>query len=1296
MYIGVGRLVSPNISIICFVMKKLNLISFFAAAILLGSVDALAETNANTYCFKPCVRSANPSMGLVYINKSDVTPTTYYASGSSVGSAESSMKKTYSDRVYVYAKPARGYKFKEWTYENGSAGTGTGTISFQSKTSAKTRATMYATAGTTYQNLWYATSVANFVADEQTYTINLNKPDAGSITAKTTIYSISSNTFTTSTETKSVGTSDPSGSIQVAYYEADDITLSATNGEDGSNFFAWYIVEGSTKTEISKANPYTLEAKYKNKDITICAEFSISNYLVGETGYETISEAISAAQSGTDKTIVLLQDVTWENDVTIPSGVTLLIPNNAYHKLYTDFPETGQMYRAIPEDESTAEHQYEDRSFVYKKLTLASNVTVTVEGAISLGGWRWCPRYYATYGLYTPDLSGNCRLDQGYGLIDMAANSTIVLVNGSNLYCWGRIRGEGTITVKKGAKVRESWVFTDSRENDAYACMYYDDNYNVFPMSQYYVQDIQVPITFYYGAVENLVTSMVVDDTTSPFNGTISWIDSIGSFFKLQPGGSITKRYDVATDRLIYNLKAVNIESAKLKVPAVGTLSAATVLFNITNNNTINVDSGTTTIKYDLALAAGAELNIAEGAEVVVGAYASMYVFDSDDWDRFACKRKIIPLFLPSYELQVAKAYESVSTTFSGYQTTYKAIRTEDNMTDAKIKVNGTLTIKGMSNRLFDSKSGLYTTAGGAKIYSDNAGKIIYEQGAGEQTYINQLWRAGRESQNDCAKQDTSITITPAKLMNVDGKFLSTEAYVDGTMFEYVNGNWCVKRLIKKIVIEENHTTIVAKDEQGKDTIIEKSTSSYIIPAGSVVEASDTIFISEASSLIIEENASVDANTVVLRATPNYLDVENNEAGRSSQIISNGLITAENAYIDITMDPSGQLDDKKYYSFAVPFKVAIQAGAEGVEMLNENGEVQPAQLEANYRAYSYDGAARAANGANGSAWKIVTAASDGGYFLPGKFYLVEFANSQCNVFRFHKAAGEALNNVADLELIANSSQTGDVSDAGWNGIANTALQTAQITVSDGVAQVYDPIEKRFFTIELDETSFAMGANMMIQVQSNTIATNSATPVSNPVAERLLATQVKEQTDDRYVVCIADKDAAKIADQMFISASEDAETDYIIGKDLVKMFFGNASVAQLWVSDYGKKLSMNHAVLTNDVAEVSVTFYAPKAGNYQVYLRNIPDNATIYLLENNEVIANLNEGVCNLALSKGENMQYGIRINTKKIPGVSTSIDEALESGKALQKVLINDVVYIIHDGQAFNVLGQKANTMIKK
>lgn len=183
-------------------------------------------------------------------------------------------------------------------------------------------------------------------------------------------------------------------------------------------------------------------------------------------------------------------------------------------------------------------------------------------------------------------------------------------------------------------------------------------------------------------------------------------------------------------------------------------VDSASYILPITNNISINIQSGKVTINQDTALLAGVEVSISDGADLTVSSGKNVYIYDSDEWnsDNFVwgpCKFKSVA-YAPG------KAYN----------------RTNADLKDAKVDVNGSLTAIGA----------IYTTKGGADICSSNGtGKYIQQGTPGTGTVTHQY---------NASSKDISIPITAAKLHNADGSFTETQTAKAGDIVNYVRGVW--------------------------------------------------------------------------------------------------------------------------------------------------------------------------------------------------------------------------------------------------------------------------------------------------------------------------------------------------------------------------------------------------------------------------------------------------------------------------------------------------------------------------
>ena len=366
---------------------------------------------------------------------------------------------------------------------------------------------------------------------------------------------------------------------------------------------------------------------------------------------------------------------------------------------------------------------------------MSEGTSITVNGAISLGG-----RYFAAGGGQQGRPVGD------YGYIKMADNSSITVKNGGKLYAWGFISGSGSVLAESGATVYEFYQIADFRGGSASSGM----GHGVFPFSQYFVQNIEVPLTLNAGANEQVYSGVFAMSTT--YTTAINFIGDNG-MFKVE-SGSFTKDYDEKTDRLVFTVNGeAALNTLSLTLASMDVDSASYVL-PITNNITINIQSGNVTINQDAALLAGVEVNIAEGAGLTVANGKNIYFYDSDEWnsDNFVwgpCKFKSVA-YAPG------KAYN----------------RSNNDLVDAKMNVNGSVTAIGA----------IYTTKGGANICSSNGtGKYIQQGTPGTETETYQ-YNAGSNA--------VTIPITAAKLHNADGSYTETATANAGDVINYVNGVW--------------------------------------------------------------------------------------------------------------------------------------------------------------------------------------------------------------------------------------------------------------------------------------------------------------------------------------------------------------------------------------------------------------------------------------------------------------------------------------------------------------------------
>ena len=497
----------------------------------------------------------------------------------------------------------------------------------------------------------------------------------------------------------------------------------AATPAEGYRFKGWYDVASGkcistdAKTALNFDSNCTITAQFVSKELAL--------FETGGQVFDDLNDAIAEAQKNLPAIITLAESGKITGNYIIPSKVTLLIPFDEAKTCYTSTPTA---ITSTP----TAKP--------FRTLTMAagSSLTLANGAAISIGG-----QYYAASGGASGKMVGP------YGYIKMESGSAIDVQSGASLYAWGFISGSGSVTVQSGGSVYEWYQILDFRGGTASSNM----GHEVFPFSQYAVQNVEVPLTLHAGASETVYTAAYamrkINPTSIPFIGD-------KGMFKLT-SGSLTKAYDGATDRIIYTIDGVaEVNSLNLKLAGMSVSSSSYVL-PLTNNMTINLTTGSKlSINQTASLLPGVQANIAQGAEMIISSGKSIYIYDRDEWvaQNFVTggKFKAVP-YAPG------KHYN----------------RTEENLIDVKVDVNGTLTAIG----------GIYTTAGGADICS-SAGTGIYNQqgtpGAETKTY--------QYTQSDSDVTAHEIPITPARLHNADGSYTETQAAKAGDTINYVNGVW--------------------------------------------------------------------------------------------------------------------------------------------------------------------------------------------------------------------------------------------------------------------------------------------------------------------------------------------------------------------------------------------------------------------------------------------------------------------------------------------------------------------------
>lgn len=545
---------------------------------------------------------------------------------------------------------------------------------------------------------------------------------------------------------------------------------------EGYRFMYWYDVNTGTRI-----NTNAKAALNFDHDCTITARFVSKDLALFEANgqkFANLGEAITEAQKNLPATITLVGSGKITGNYEIPSKVTLLIPFDDNRTDYTTMPGTTGLVAA------------KKNQSVYTTLTMDEGSQITVYGNISLPA-----QVSSANSSYTGVISGPC------GTIHMKPSSSIVLKDGSNLYCWGFITGTGDIKAESGATVYEEFQICDYRGGSKTSSL--NNGQKVFPFTQYYVQNIEATLEIEYGAKEIAVCRLHSTSYTKA-NVSLNFItrDS-GGLFNLQPGSSFVKKYDSATERVTYEVIGdANLSS--ITIDAGATVKSQNFNLPIMQNTTINVKSGTTTIDQSLCLIPGSQVIVDEGATINIASGKSLFVYDRSDWVYKEWDTETITVNGQQKPRYVYSGFTYPGSTDFRPEY-YTPSRNSDNskcwtthfttadMKDVKFDVNGTLNVAGK----------LYTTAGGADITSSlGSGKVVLSTAPTGDVTTHQYMQSRKEYKSSSGKYENDasgykeITATPAKLKNFDGSYTETAKASAGATFIYCkcqdcgNGTW--------------------------------------------------------------------------------------------------------------------------------------------------------------------------------------------------------------------------------------------------------------------------------------------------------------------------------------------------------------------------------------------------------------------------------------------------------------------------------------------------------------------------
>ncbi len=306
----------------------------------------------------------------------------------------------------------------------------------------------------------------------------------------------------------------------------------------------------------------------------------------GDTPYATLSDALTAAQAGGGGTVRLLRDYTLEEDVTVPSGVTLLVPcmdNDAGYDAGTGYCPDGTSTAGITGANGTR----------YCTLTIPQSVTLTVQGTVLVNAVVGRP----AAGHYDQDVTG------GYG--EIMLDGGIEILSGGIVDCCGYIKGSGQVTVENGGTLRDLYVVIHWRGGSA---AYGAKKASVYPMNESKCHNVETMVRINYGGAYSGTVKMYASGSYQYTR--FPQVDNANGLFRLSTADSyVIKTYEADTDREIYSFYGgATFASSSLKIAGLN-LSTSTFIYPIDGDMTFNLNHGTYAFANDYKFMPGAVVN---------------------------------------------------------------------------------------------------------------------------------------------------------------------------------------------------------------------------------------------------------------------------------------------------------------------------------------------------------------------------------------------------------------------------------------------------------------------------------------------------------------------------------------------------------------------------------------------------------------------------------------------------------------------------------------------------------------
>ena len=440
------------------------------------------------------------------------------------------------------------------------------------------------------------------------------------------------------------------------------------------------------------------------------------------------------------------------------------------------------------------------------------------------------------------------------------------------------------------------------------------------------------------------------------------------------------------------------------------------------------------------------------------------------------------------------------------------------------------------------------------------------------------------------------------------------------------------------------------------------------------------------NTLIIEGGATanlvagnIEINTIILKGG---LNADATDYKMPILYTNGATIDVDHLYLDLA------INHNTYYPFAVPFPVSVS----DIDYANPT-LAAASEYGTHYLIKRYDGAERAKNGVNKDVnWVVVETDET---LQPGVGYIISALTGKSETtttIQIPLTFVPEQNSTLSIIAHTGNAAANDPIQKGWNFIAHPYLSKyAGNNINNAPRYVSIPTYNfsAYQQTMLMTTTLSPEYPFFVQIGKDT-EINFTTEGRRQTPASVRADENNQILNLLFKILLADQ----AQDQTGIILDNNCTPAYEIDADLEKMF-GSEFTTSIYTLCQDKRLAFNAMSFENaQSSPIPLGYRAAEAGEYTINLDIIEDaSAYEHLYEGIVLYDSTTEIQTNLLYADytftTDKIQDDTRFSIQFVPKNNTSTNiENIENIHTTQKIIYNNQLYILHNGQIYNPIGQ--------